>query len=72
MIQIPTSKTKKTVRFSDIVTIHEVGNSEDHRSARNGLQELRDRERFKRRIQYTSLLLNNVLVDKLKKINVHS
>lgn len=41
---------KKNVQFSNGVTIYEVGISADDRSAQDGMQELRDRERFKMRI----------------------
>ena len=57
--------TKKKVRFSDIVTAYEVGSSEEHRLARNGLQDLRDRQRFQRRIKNTELILNDVLKIKM-------
>lgn len=52
--------SEKQVRFSDRIIIYEVGNSEEDKAARNGLQELRDRERFKMRIERTSLILNDV------------
>ena len=57
--------TKKQVRFSNIVTVYEIDNSEEHRLARNGLQNLRDRQRFQRRIKNTELILNNVLKIKM-------
>lgn len=68
--EIQFSKPAKKVRFSHNVTIYEVGNSEEHRSARDGLQDLRDRERFKLRVQHTSEILNKILINKLKKINL--
>ena len=54
-------KTKKKVHFSNIIMIYEIDNSEEHRSARNGLQDLRDRHRFRRRIENIEITLNNVL-----------
>ena len=68
--EIQFSKSVKRVQFSHNVTIYEVENSDEHRSARNGLQDLRDRERFKLRIQHTSEILNEILINKLKKINL--
>lgn len=58
----------KKVRFSDNVRIYEVGNSEEDRFARNGPQDLRDRDRFQRRINSVEEILNNTLNIKLKKI----
>lgn len=57
--------TEKKVHFSDIVIIYEISNTKEDKAARNGLQELRDRDRFKRRIKHTSLLLDGYL-NKLK------
>ena len=56
----------KKVRFSSIVTTHEVGNTEEHRSARDGDQERRDRERF--RIKYMNFIptLNKILEIRIK------
>lgn len=42
-------------------------NSEEHRSARSGLQHLRDRHRFQRRIKNVEIILNNVLKIKITK-----
>ena len=63
-------RTVKKVQFSDKITIYEFGNSEEHRSARNGLQDLRDRERFMLRVQRTGVILEEILINKLKKINL--
>lgn len=56
---------KKKVRFSNIVTVYEVEDSEEHRSARNGLQDLRDRHRFKKRIKNVEIILNPILKMKI-------
>ena len=64
--------TEKKVRVSNIVTVYEVGNSEEHRLARNGLQDLRDRQRFQRRIKNTESILNNVLKINIIKFYFHS
>lgn len=60
-------KANKRVRFSDNITIFEVGNSEEHRSARNGLQLVQDRLHFQRRIQKSELILYDILNTKNKK-----
>ena len=60
-------KTKKKVRFSKIITIYEIENSEEHRLARNGLQDLRDRRRFQRRIENLQIILDNTLKIKITK-----
>lgn len=57
----------KKVRFSNIVTIYEIDNSSEHQSARDGLQDFRDRQRFQRRIKNVELILNCILEDKIKK-----
>ena len=57
----------KIVRFSNIVTIYEIGNSEQHRSARNGLQDLRNYQRFQRRIEHMQLIIDDVLKFKIIK-----
>ena len=46
----------KKVRFSNNITINEVGNTEEHRSARDRDRERRDRERFRRK--YMNLYLS--------------
>ena len=72
MMHQPTLYTKKKktlkVKFSDFITIHEVGNSDEHQAARNGLQELRDQQRFQRRIQNIEFILYPILENKMKKI----
>lgn len=62
-LEIQFTRPMKKVRFLDKVTVHEVGNSPGDRSARDGLQEYRDFQRFK-------LKLNEILINKLKKINL--
>lgn len=59
---------KKKVKFSNVIIIHEVGNCEEHRSARNGLQDLRDQQRFQRRIRNTELILYPILEIKMKQM----
>ena len=61
----------KKVRFSTYDTIYLVGKSEEDRAARNGLQELRDRQRFQKKIEKIELILNPVLNSKIKKIVYH-
>ena len=55
----------KRVRFSNIVIVYDVGSSEEHRAARNGLQDLRERQRFRKRIKNVELILSNVLKSKI-------
>ena len=62
---------KKNVKFSSTVVAYKVGNTEEHRSARNGVQDLRDRHRFQRRIDNLQLIFNNVLNKKINKILFH-
>ena len=63
-----TSIEMKKVRFPNIVTVYDVGSSEDDRAARNGLQDLRDRQPFHRRIKNLELILSNVLKSKITKM----
>ena len=58
--------TKKKVCFLNIVTVYEVGNSEEHRSARDGDRERRDRERFKRKYMNFVPVLNKMLEIRLR------
>lgn len=61
-LEIQFTRSIKKVRFSNDITIHEVGNSMEDREARDGLQDFRERERFK-------LKLNDILINKLEKLN---
>lgn len=64
-------RTKK-VHFSHVYIFHNVCQCRDHKSARNGIQWIQaaaDQRRFRLRIQKTSLILDNVLKNKLKIIN---
>lgn len=62
----------KKVKFSENISVHEIGNTQDEKSARKGMQWIQaacDRQRFQMRIQRIDLSLNDVLVKKLEKIN---
>lgn len=63
-----TKEKMKKVCFSKIVTVFEMENSEEHRSARNGLRDLQDRYRFQRRIENVELVLNDFLKIKMIKL----
>ena len=56
----------KKVRFSNNITIYDVGNTEEHRSARDGDRERRDRERFQRKYMNFIPVLNRILEIRLK------
>ena len=56
----------KKVRFSNDITVHEVGNTEEHRSARDGDRERRDRERFQRKYMNFVPILNKMIEIRLK------
>ena len=58
----------KKVHFSDVIIFHKVGMTIDDRSARDGLQDARDRERFQMRIHSTNLLLSDILRKKIETI----
>lgn len=58
----------KKVQFTDIIIFYKVGSSKDDKAARNGLQDIIDRERFQIRINKLSLILNHVLRKKLADI----
>lgn len=64
-----TTKNRKKVEFLELIIIYEVGNSKEDKLARNGLQELRDRHRFQKRIKNIESILNIVLNQKVKKIH---
>ena len=56
----------KKVHFSHDITIYEVGNTEEHRSARVGDRKRRDRERFQKKYMNSIPILNYILEIRLK------
>lgn len=58
----------KKIRFSDVVTVYEVGNSEEDQSARNGLQDTANHYRFQTRIKNTETIIKRILLNKIKKM----
>lgn len=58
----------KKVSFSNEIVIYEVGNTEEHRSARDGDSERRDRERFRRKYVDFVPILSSVLEKRMKSI----
>lgn len=62
----------KKVTFSDKIVIFEIDDSDEYRSARNGSKWLHaalDRNReFQKLVKNVSLILNNILGNKIKKI----
>ena len=56
----------KKVRFSNNITIYDVGNTEEHRSAGDGDRERRERERFQRKYMNFIPVLNKILEIRLK------
>ena len=57
----------KNVPFSNDITVYEVDNTEEHRSARNEFRELRDRQRFHRKIDILEPILKHELEIRITK-----
>ena len=56
----------KKVRFSNEIVIYEVGSTEEHRAARDGDRERRDRERFERKYVNFVPILSVVIENRVK------
>ena len=58
----------KKVCFSQVITVFEVGNDEEHRCARDGSRDMRDRSRFQRKYRNFIYVLDNLIQMKIKKL----
>lgn len=56
----------KKVSFSNEIVIYEVGNTDEHRAARDGDRERRDQERFQRKYVNFVPILSSVIENRLK------